>query len=131
MIAVETSALIAILEDEPEKAQFLQAIATDGAPRLSSVSLLEAGIVTRSRRGEAGTNQLFALLSVLKVVIVPFDEAQARAAIEAFARYGKGMGTAAKLNLGDCVSYALAKTLNAPLLFKGDDFKATDVAAAV
>lgn len=130
MIAVDTSALIAILEDEPEKAQFLQKIAADGGARLSAVSHLEAGLVARSRRGEPGVDQLHALLKALSIVTVPFDDAQARTAIVAFGKYGKGMGTAAKLNLGDCASYALAMSLNVPLLFKGNDFKTTDVLSA-
>ena len=67
----------------------------------------------------------------MKIVIVPFDEGQAGIAIDAFGRYGKGMGTAAKLNMGDCASYALAKALNVPLLYKGNDFKATDITAAM
>ncbi len=131
MIVIETSALIAIIEDEPEKARFLQVIADDGSARMSAVSLLEAGMVVRSRRGEKGIDQLYSLLLAMHIMIVPFDEANARAAILAFDKYGKGMGTAAKLNLGDCASYALAKMLNVPLLFKGDDFKATDIFAAV
>ena len=131
MIAVDTSAIIAILESEPEEAQFIHRIATDGAARLSSVSLLEAGLVARGRRGDPGLKQLLALLTTLKIVVVPFDEGQAGIAIDAFGRYGKGMGTAAKLNMGDCASYALAKTLNVPLLYKGNDFKATDITSAI
>ena len=130
MIAVDTSAIIAILESEPEEAHFLGLIATDGAPRLSSVSLLEAGLVARGRRGDAGVKRLEALLVALKFTVTPFDEVQARLAIDAFGKYGKGMGTAAKLNMGDCASYALAKTLGVPLLFKGNDFTATDITPA-
>ena len=131
MIAVDTSALIAILEGEPEKAQFIQLIATDGSARLSAVSLLEAGIVARGRRGVAGLSQLHALLATLRIAIVPFDETQAGTAIDAFSKYGKGMGTAAKLNMGDCASYALAKSLDVPLLYKGNDCPATDITAAI
>lgn len=130
MIAVDTSAIIAILELEPEEHRFLRLIASDGEPRLSSVSLLEAGLVARSRRGEQGIEQLNALLVTLGVIVIPFDETQARAAIAAFARYGKGIHPKARLNMGDCASYALAKTLNVPLLYKGDDFAATDITAA-
>ena len=69
-------------------------------------------------------------IAVLRVRVAAYDEAQAQLAIDAFSRYGKGMGTAAKLNMGDCATYGLAKSLNAPLLYKGDDFTATDIAIA-
>ena len=131
MIAVDTSALIAILESEPEEVRFLQLIALDGAPKLSGVSLLEVGMVARGRHGADGLKAVHALLAALKITVVAFDEAQPVIAIEAFARFGKGMGTAAKLNMGDCASYALAKTLNVPLLYKGNDFPATDITAAI
>lgn len=63
--------------------------------------------------------------------IVPFDEGQAREAVSAFGRYGKGINPKARLNLDDCAAYALVKRLNVPLLFKGSDFTATDVSARV
>jgi ribonuclease VapC len=66
-------------------------------------------------------------LAECEIEIVPFDEAQLRAAVAAFDRYGKGIHPRARLNLADCAAYALAATMNAPLLFKGNDFAATDV----
>ena len=131
MIVIDTSVLIAILLDEPERLAFNRFIAAHQPANLSAVSLQEAGMIMRSRKGDAGVKDLFELLTTLRIRIIVYDEMQARLAIDAFARYGKGMGTPAKLNMGDCASYALAKTLNRPLLYKGEDFKATDITSAV
>ena len=84
-----------------------------------------------SRRGPDGIQDLLELIAVLRIRIAAFDEAQVRLAIDAFAKFGKGMGTAAKLNLGDCAAYGMAKSLNVPLLYKGGDFTATDIVAAL
>ena len=131
MIAVDTSVLIAILLDEPEREAFNRFITHHQQAHLSAVSLQESGMIMRGRTGDAGVKDLFELLTTLRIQVVPFDAAQARLAIDAFSRYGKGIHAQAKLNMGDCASYALAKSLDAPLLYKGEDFKATDIAAAV
>lgn len=130
MIVVDTSALIAILFREPEHQQFLTLL--DGVERrlLSAVTYYEAGIVMRGRAGAGGLDDLNDLIQALSAEIVPFDHVQAAAALAAYARYGKGIDPKARLNLGDCASYALAKGLNAPLLFKGTDFAATDIIVA-
>ena len=130
MIAIDTSVLIAILTAEVEKDAFIQFIAAHQPAHLSAVSLQEAGMIMRSRRGQDGVKDLLDLIAVLRVRVAAYDEAQAHLAIDAFSRYGKGMGTAAKLNMGDCATYALAKVLNVPLLYKGNDFTATDITAA-
>lgn len=130
MIVVDTSALVSILLNEPERSSFNVAIIDGGPAMLSAVSLQEAGMVLRGRKGEQGVWELLALLGVLRIQIVPYDEQQARIAIEAFARYGRGMGSRANLNMGDCASYALAKHLSVPLLYKGNDFAATDIVSA-
>ena len=78
-----------------------------------------------------GVERLWQLLAVSEIEIVPFDEAQVHAAAVAFDRYGKGLHPKARLNLADCAAYALAVTMNASLLFKGDDFAATDVLATL
>jgi ribonuclease VapC len=83
--------------------------------------------VLRIWHGRPAVEPLWRLLAENEIEITPFDEAQVRVAVEAFDRYGKGIHSRARLNLSDCAAYALAKTLNAPLLFKGDDFSATDV----
>lgn len=131
MIAVDSSVLIAILFDEPEREAYNRFITHNQPAHLSAVSLQESGMIMRARTGEAGVKDLFELLTTLRIQVVPYDEAQARLAIEAFGLYGKGMHATAKLNMGDCASYALAKSLSAPLLFKGEDFKATDIILAV
>ena len=131
MIVIDTSAFIAILLDEPERLSFNQCIIDNQPALTSAVSLQEAGMIMRSRKGDIGVQDLFTLLTTLRVQVSAYDEAQARVAIDAFSKYGKGMGTAAKLNMGDCASYALAKTLNVPLLYKGNDFPATDITAAI
>ena len=130
MIAVDTSVLIAILMDEPEKDAFIQFIASHQPAHLCAVSFQEAGMIICSRRGPDGVKDLLDLVAVLRLRVAAYDEAQAQLAIDAFARYGKGMGTAAKLNMGDCATYGLATFLNVPLLYKGDDFTATEIAAS-
>jgi ribonuclease VapC len=131
MIAVDTSVLVAILLDEPERDEFIRFIAQWKPAHLSAVSLQEAGMILRSRRGTDGVKALFDLTAALQIQIVAYDEPQARLAIDAFGHYGKGRHSKARLNMGDCASYALAKSLNIPLMFKGEDFKATDIVAAV
>lgn len=131
MIAIDTSALIAILQHEPERATYFDVIA-DALPRLiSAVSVLEAGLVMHSKLGPSGITDVFDFLEFIEVEVVPFDASQARLALEAFAKYGKGVHSKARLNFGDCASYALAKSRNAALLFKVSDFTATDITAAI
>lgn len=126
---VDTSALVAILLEEPEAERLSEAI-FDAAPGfLSSASFLEASMVLLARKGESALEHLDALLLRLGVQVVPFTEVQARIAREAFRRYGKGRH-AAGLNFGDCISYALACETGEALLFKGTDFSQTDVSAA-
>ena len=132
MIVVDSSALVAIFEAEPDAATF--AIAIQQAERLfiSAVNVHETGIVMRARHGEAGLAGMWRfLLEDNDFEIVPFDAAQAREALLAFGRYGKGIEPQARLNLADCAAYALAKSMNVPLLFKGNDFRATDVHVCV
>jgi ribonuclease VapC len=130
MMVVDTSALIAILTREPEHHSFLQRLDAVDRRLLSAVTLYETGIVLRTRLGPGGLDDLHDLLQELSAEIVPFDHAQAEAALAAYLRYGKGIDPKARLNMGDCAAYALAKGLNAPLLFKGTDFAATDVTVA-
>jgi ribonuclease VapC len=86
--------------------------------------------VLRGKLGRAAVMEFWQWLSDNRIEIIPFDAMQAHEATAAFDRYGKGLNPRARLNLADCAAYALAKTMNAPLLFKGDDFAATDVQAA-
>jgi ribonuclease VapC len=121
MIVIDTSALVAILNHEPERTAFFEIIA---------VTYQEAGQVLLSRRGVNGLYDLDDFLAFIKAEIIPHDARLAHFAILAFQRYGKGIDPKARLNFCDCAAYALAKALNAPLLFKGNDFAATDVIAA-
>ena len=130
-IAVDSSAIIAILRAEPEEQRFTDAIIDADASFISSVSLQESSMVLAGQRGSAATWQpLDELIQRLSMEIVPHDADLARIAREAFLRFGKGRHPAA-LNCGDCASYALAKARGLKLLFKGQDFARTDIVAAL
>ena len=131
MIVVDSSALIAIPFDEPEKQAFENIVAGDDRCVMSAVNAHETATVLRVRHGPQAVARLWQLLTDSEIEIVPFDETQVHVAAAAFDRYGKGIHATARLNLSDCAAYALAATMNAPLLFKGDDFAATDVRACV
>ena len=126
-MVLDTSALIAIALGEPSREPLLDALVTAADRVLSSVSLLEAGMVLRARLGESAVSLLNQLVDELVSEVVPFDEIQARLAIAAFGRFGKGMGHRAQLNFGDCAVYALAVSRGEPVLATGDDFAATDL----
>jgi ribonuclease VapC len=127
-MVIDTSALIAILFDEPDGILFERAIRTSNSRLVSAVTKLEAGMVVAGQRKRAGAGDLDRLLTAIGATIIPFDEHQADLAREAFARYGKGRHKDG-LNFGDCAAYALAIAEAEPLLFKGTDFVATDVEA--
>ncbi|MGE4426987.1 MAG: type II toxin-antitoxin system VapC family toxin [Solirubrobacteraceae bacterium] len=129
-MVIDTSALVAILLDEPDRRQFTQALANASVRVMSAATLVEAGIVIEARLGEAGGRELDLLLHRADVEVLPADEAQAGLARSAWRRFGKGSHPAG-LNYGDCFSYALAVQRDEALLFKGDDFAATDVRAAL
>lgn len=126
-MVIDTSALVAVLFDEPERARLVQLITADPRRLISAGTLLESSIVLEARRGEAAGRELDLLLHRLGATVVPFDEAQSTLARTAWRRYGKGRH-AAGLNLGDCFAYALSRLSGEPLLFKGTDFGLTDVA---
>jgi ribonuclease VapC len=123
---IDPSALIAILEQEPEAERISRAVLSTPDRIISAASLVEVGIVMQVRRGNDGARDLDLLLAKLRVEVAPFTARQAEIARKAFRRYGRGRHDA-KLNFGDCFAYALAKDASAPLLFKGDDFRQTDV----
>ena len=129
-MVIDTSALLAILKVEPEALAFVDALKEPSPRRLSTATLLETRIVVERQLGPAGQAELDLLLSRAAVTAVPLEELHVHWALQGWRRYGKGRHPAA-LNLGDCFSYGLAKALNAPLLFKGTDFAATDVTAAL
>lgn len=129
-LIVDASALLAILLDEPERKQFRELIARSADPEISPVNFLE--VCLRIDRGSMPdtSDRLEPLLGRLGLGIATVGPEQAYLARDAFQRYGKGKHRA-KLNLGDCFAYALAKARGEPLLFKGDDFRHTDVEAAL
>ena len=131
MIVIDSSALIAILRREPEADAFIRIVSDADRRFVCSVSLLETSMVVAGGTGDAGSwVALDAMIARSGCEIVAQDEAQVAAARHAFLRFGKGRHPAG-LNLGDCASYALAKILSLPLLFKGDAFARTDLSAAV
>jgi ribonuclease VapC len=131
VIAIDTSALIAIFRLEPEADAFLKSIVQAEARVMSALSVLEASMVMSGGAADSAVFEpLDEFLAEAGIEIVPFDAEQARLAREAFLRFGKGRHKAG-LNLGDCASYALAMARSAALLFKGDDFSRTDVTAAL
>jgi ribonuclease VapC len=128
MIVVDSSALIAILEKESDAAIYAAALQQADRLLVSAVNVHETGIVLRVRRGVMALGRMWRFLQTENdFEIIPFDEIQVSAALAAFGRYGKGVHPKARLNLSDCAAYALAKTMNAPLLFKGNDFTETDL----
>lgn len=128
-MVLDTSALLAILLREPGHDALAELLADAEDPLISAATLLEASIVMQVKTGDDGVGALDQLLAAISVRCVAVDRTQALAARDAYARYGKGRSPAA-LNFGDCFAYALARVHGRPLLFKGDDFSATDIAAA-
>jgi ribonuclease VapC len=130
---VDTSALIAIAWDEPERARFENAIEADPVRLVSAASVLEGAIVMMRRAGRAAASEAVArfheLLDQLGLEIEPVSASQIGIAEAAYLSFGKGMH-AAGLNFGDCFTYALAKETGEPILFKGDDFAHTDLTRA-
>jgi len=128
-VIIDTSVLIAILQLEPEAVRMLAAIKKADRRAMSAATLVEAGIVVETRSGEQGARDLDAAVARMRIEIVPLTANHAAHARRAFRRYGKGQHLA-RLNLGDCFAYALAKASGEPLLFKGEDFSKTDIAVA-
>ena len=125
-MVIDTSALLAILQDEPERRAFNEAIEAADTRALSMANFVEASIVIESRYGAEGIRDLDLFLERAAIELVDVTLAQGHAARRAFARYGKGRHPAG-LNFGDCFAYALATDRGEPLLFKGGDFDKTDV----
>ncbi len=130
MIVADTSALVAIVFAEPERAAFVQVMERADRVLLSTVSVVEARMVVHGRRGQRAVVLLDDLIRLPMFELVPPGLAEMDAAYAAFVAFGKGSGHAAGLNFGDLFSYALAKVRSLPLLFKGDDFSQTDIASA-
>jgi ribonuclease VapC len=128
-MVVDTSALMAIFFDEPDAAEFEDAIDGDPTRLISMGTVLECSIVLEARYGEAAVRELDYLLHRLSFALTPVDGEQMEWGRLAFRNYGKGRHRAG-LNFGDCFAYALSKTSGEPLLFKGADFSLTDLQVA-
>lgn len=136
MIVIDTSAIIAIWLKEPAWETLLGRLNDElrDERRFSAACFIEAGTVIAGRRLAdpfTAFDELEGIIADFALELVPVDSRQARIALQARIRFGRGFRTSAKLNFGDCFSYALAKTLNAPLLYIGDDFDRTDVRSAL
>jgi len=130
-VILDTSAVIAILRDEPEAAQFAKAIEKAAHRRISAVNYVEAAAVIDASKDPVASRRFDELLEEGEVVIESVTDSQARIARQAYRDFGKGSGHPASLNFGDCFAYALAKAKREPLLFKNKDFSRTDVASAL
>src|ERR1700722_614983 len=125
-MVIDTSAVVAILFQEPDQRRYDEAIADAAVRLVSAVTRVELAFVVEGRKGEDGRERLERFFRLTGADVVAVTSAQADLAIDAFRRYGKGRHPAG-LNIGDCFSYALAMATDNPLLFKGDDFGRTDV----
>ena len=124
---VDSSALIALILQELGHQKIGRVLRAEDKLHMSAVTWVELGVVADRRLSEVNQHRLDAMIDGLGIVLVPLSVAQARRARQAHRRYGPGSGSAARLNMGDCFSYALAIELDEPLLFVGDDFTHTDV----
>lgn len=124
---IDTSAIVAILRHEPEAGSCANAIAGTTSRRVSAVNYVEAAVVIDGSRDPVASRRFDDLFREAQLVIEPVTESQARIAREAYRDFGKGSGHPAGLNFGDCFAYALAKVTGEPILFKGDDFRHTDL----
>jgi ribonuclease VapC len=128
-LVIDTSAVMAMLLQEPEAEPLLDLAVRAGSVHLSAATRLELSLVAEGACFNTISSEIEALLSTLRVEVMPFDGNHLHWALHGWRHYGKGRHQAA-LNLGDCFSYGLAKALDAPLLFKGEDFQRTDVKVA-
>jgi len=128
---VNTSAIVAAVAQEPDGPRFQQSMLQASSLAMSSVTVLETRIVLYARYGIEAIRAFDALLQSAAIEVAPFDTDQAVLAFDGFRRFGKGQAHPAQLNIIDCAAYALAKSRDEPLLFKGGDFARTDVLAVL
>lgn len=129
-MVLDASALVAILLDESEAPRLVDAIARDPVRIVGAPTLVEAAAVLLARKGPAGEVALDALLQRLEIRVVPMTVEAAAEARSAYQRFGKGVGSPAVLNYGDCLAYGVAMASGEALLFTGEDFARTDVKGA-
>jgi ribonuclease VapC len=130
-MVVDTSAIVAVLNKEPLAERLVRCALDAQGVLMSEGTAVELGIVVRTRWGPDGDRLKTLLLDRLRIESVDVDARQARIAVEAYSRFGRGTGSPARLNFGDCFAYALAKARDLPLLFVGDDFLHTDLHPAL
>ncbi len=128
---IDTSAIVSVLLHEPDADAFRIYLDRTAYPVISAATVHEAYCVSVRDKFPQKARQVDELLALVEPEIVPFDHDQLVSARDAYSRYGRGSGNTAVLNMGDCFSYALAKTRNLPLLFKGNDFSHTDIEPAL
>jgi ribonuclease VapC len=124
---IDTSAIIAILRDEPGAMACATAIERAPVRRVSAVTFVEAALIIDGSRDPVASRRFDDFIAEAQLVIEPVTEVHARVAREAYRDFGKGSGHPANLNFGDCFAYALARVAGEPLLFRGDDFVHTDI----
>jgi ribonuclease VapC len=129
VIVVDTSALFAIATEEDERDAFIDILDDVDVAVCSAVTYVETVMVLTGRSRRTARERVKGLFETFRIDIAPVDDAMVEAAVTAFDIYGKGRHRA-RLNLADCFTYALASTLNVPLLFKGDDFAQTNIIPA-
>jgi ribonuclease VapC len=127
-VVIDTSAIIAVLNDEPERLRMIEALDQAQRHLVSSVTYYEALLVMRSKKKGRGAELVDQFLAELGATVVPFDKGQAASAFLAYDAYGKG-NSSTRLNFADCATYALAHLTGEPLLYKGEDFGATGIDA--
>jgi len=128
---VDTSAIVAILRDEPEAESFARAIAGARVRRVSAANYVEAAAIIDANRNPIASRRFDDFFREAAFTLEAVTAEQARIAREAYRDFGKGSGHPAQLNFGDCFAYALAKATSEPLLFKGQDFRHTDLTPAL
>ena len=128
-MVIDSSALIALLQNEPEAKNFRTRMAADEVRLVSAITLVETSMVALGKKGDGGLDDLADLLARTKIQSVALEASHVPDVVDAFRRFGKGRHPAS-LNFGDCFSYALARSTGEPLLFKGDDFARTDIKRA-
>jgi len=124
---IDTSAIVAILRNESDAAFFARAIADASNRRVSSVNYVEAAVVIDASGDPIASRRVDDFFKAARISIEAITQTHAQIARDAYRDFGKGSGHPAKLNFGDCFAYALAKDMNEPLLFKGNDFAHTDI----
>ncbi|MGI9001624.1 MAG: type II toxin-antitoxin system VapC family toxin [Pseudonocardia sp.] len=128
---VDTSALIAILRDEPDAETYAAALATAATVRISAASYLETAIVIDSSRDPIASRHVDDLITAASATVEPVTSEHAQIARAAYRDFGRGSGHPARLNFGDCFAYALARHTGEPLLYKGNQFTHTDTTPAI